>query len=186
MPQHQPPSNQPNIPSGQNRPLQSLPTGWTPDDGYSPGRIYGAAADSDGHSKEIHVEIPKDFHARLTAIVNRDDTPWRSVAEMVRDSLFHRSHWFNDTSSLPEEFKEATSEVLARLMVIRDIAKEKDGLIFVKWIMEEISDIFNRAQALGRPKEWITSKLEQFQDPIDKLPEEDNKRINEHIRSLIG
>lgn len=185
MPQ-QPPSNSSDPSAPKNRSLQSLPTGWAPDDGYSIGRIYGAAADSNGHSKELHVEIPKDFHARLTAIVNRDDTPWRSGAEFVRDALFHRVRWLIDTASLPEEFKEEATEVLARLMVIRDVAKEKDGLIFVKWVMEEISDIFNRAQALGRPKEWITSKLKQFQDPIDKLPEEDKKRINEHIRSLIG
>lgn len=74
-----------------------------PDNRYSPEQFYTRASDAQGHKEHVRVNIPPYIAAQVTALVQSGKFPYQTMADVLRDALYHRLHHLStkrDTAGL--------------------------------------------------------------------------------------
>ena len=135
---------------------------------YDSARFYTKSSDQKGHSVTIHVPIPKPLAGEISNLTQSGAVPaYRSIGDVVRDSLAHRLH---DVSKRIDNGELETTVSMTMLMSdelqIIDEAQQAEHLIDA--IRSNAQAIWNKDDGTKRLRLYLASRKEM----ADSIPEQ--------------
>ena len=138
------------------------------EDGYSLSRFYTRSEDKKGHSFQTpRVGIPKPLAGEINSLIQSGVVPpWRSIGDVIRDSLYHRLKWMGkaiDNAELEQTVDMAM--LLAEEMQLMDEAEHVGELISA--MRENAQGMIARDATPARVKKYLAQRREI----ADQIPE---------------
>ncbi len=134
---------------------------------YDPSRFYTKSSDQKGHSHTVHAPIPKPMAGEIANLVQSGAVPaYRSVGDVVRDSLAHRL--FEIAKRIDNGELESTvsmAMLVSDELQIVDEAEQAEQLIDM--VRSQAQAIWNRDEDTKRLRLYLASRREV----ADSIPE---------------
>lgn len=137
--------------------------------GYRIDEILTRSQDEHGHSANLRVHVPVPWRALMEQVCQSDAWPeYRSIQDIVRDSLYHRLHWVSG-----QKEREAFPEVRAAMMQVR-LERQLSYITESARMWREFSErIEETLTTLAAANDWeiVKNFCDDAAEEIDDVPQ---------------
>jgi Arc/MetJ-type ribon-helix-helix transcriptional regulator len=111
--------------------------------GYSPTKFWHRSSDTNGHSMDARVTMPKFWRGQIEEAVEARQFPYRTMADFIRDAVWHRLQWCR------EELKD-THPDLAMAYLMENVEADVDAFTWAAKKADEMVNKLEGALAIAR------------------------------------